>query len=278
MARIVSIFQFTGRAGSAVGAKGKGGKILLRQYQPKVANPRTDSQMAHRAKMKLAAQVAGMLGEVGRTALVANGHRKTERGMLIKQLLKKVAVNLDGSQAHLQYDLHLVENPSYAESVALQITSDSNAFTATFTGTSEGEAIAKCIMLHDLTTGNWRHTAALDSQTAIALGKSASEEGHALEVFAYGIVLMPKTSDAFGNIGQTGANQSGFVVDLNRVSSTNVDFSPTVSAALAVSASGDTTGGNGSSTGGSTGGNTGGNGGNGGNGGSDDNGDDLGEG
>ena len=36
MARIVSIFQFTGRAGSAVGSKGKGGKILLRQYQPTV--------------------------------------------------------------------------------------------------------------------------------------------------------------------------------------------------------------------------------------------------
>ena len=72
MARIVSIFQFTGRAGSAVGMKGKGGKILLRQYQPTVANPRTQAQMSHRAKMKLAAQVAGMLGEVGRTALIAD--------------------------------------------------------------------------------------------------------------------------------------------------------------------------------------------------------------
>ena len=31
MARIVSIIQFTGRAGSAVGSKGKNGKVLLRQ-------------------------------------------------------------------------------------------------------------------------------------------------------------------------------------------------------------------------------------------------------
>ena len=30
MARIVSIFQFTGRVGSAVGSKGKGGKVVLR--------------------------------------------------------------------------------------------------------------------------------------------------------------------------------------------------------------------------------------------------------
>lgn len=36
MARIVSIFQFIGRVGSAVGSKGKGGKVLLRQYQPSV--------------------------------------------------------------------------------------------------------------------------------------------------------------------------------------------------------------------------------------------------
>ena len=87
MGRIVSIIQFTGRAGSAVGSKGKGGKVLLRQYQPTVANPRTPAQMSQRAKMKLAAQVAGMLGDVGRTALLANGNRKTDRGILIKRLL-----------------------------------------------------------------------------------------------------------------------------------------------------------------------------------------------
>ena len=253
MARIVSIFQFTGRAGSAVGSKGKGGKILLRQYQPTVANPRTDAQMAHRAKLKLAAQVAGMLGEVGRTSLIANGHRKTERGLLIKRLLKSIVVNADGSQATLQYDLHLVDNPSYAEAIAMQITSEQDAFVATFTGAASGEAIAKCIMVHDLTTGSWRHTAALDTRTAISLGKSANESGDALEVFAYGIVLEPKTADAYGAIGQTAANQSGFVVDLNKVSTTNFAFSPTISAALTVGSNGSTSGGSGSVTGGTSG-------------------------
>ena len=253
MARIVSIFQFTGRAGSAVGSKGKGGKILLRQYQPTVANPRTDAQMAHRAKLKLAAQVAGMLGEVGRTSLIANGHRKTERGLLIKRLLKSIVVNADGSQATLQYDLHLVDNPSYAEAIAMQITREQDAFVATFTGAASGEAIAKCIMVHDLTKGTWRHTAALDTRTAISLGKSANESGDALEVFAYGIVLEPKTSDAYSAIGQMAANQSGFVVDLNKVSTTNFAFSPTISAALTVGSNGSTSGGSGSVTGGTTG-------------------------
>ena len=257
MAKIVSLIQYVGKAGNTVGQKGPKGGIVFKQKAASVSNPRTDAQMAHRAKMKLAAQVAGMLGEVGRTSLIANGHKKTDRGLLIKRLLQSIVVNQNGSQASLLYDLHLVDNPSYAEAIAMQITSEQDAFVATFTGAASGEAIAKCIMVHDLTKGTWRHTAALDTLTAISLGKSANESGDALEVFAYGIVLEPKTADAYGAIGQTAANQSGFVVDLSRVTSTNFAFSPTISAALTVGSNGSTSGGNGSTSGGSTGGNTG---------------------
>jgi len=264
MARIVSIIQFTGRAGSAVGSKGKNGKVLLRQYQPSVANPRTEAQMSQRAKIKLAAQVAGMLGEVGRTALIANGHKKTERGLLVKKLLRSIVVNQDGSQASLQYDMQLVDNPAYRDALSMAITSETNAFVATFSGAEEGEAVAKCIMVHDLATGLWRHTASLDTNASISLGKSAGEEGHALEVFAYGIVLEPKTEEARSSLSQTGANPNGFVLDLNKVSSTSFSFSPTITAALTVDGNGNTSGGsssssqtgnNGSSSGGSNSGN-----------------------
>ena len=243
MARIVSIIQFTGRAGSAVGSKGKNGKVLLRQYQPSVANPRTEAQMSQRAKIKLAAQVAGMLGEVGRTALIANGHKKTERGLLVKKLLRSIVVNADGSQASLQYDMQLVDNPAYRDALSMAVTSEANAFVATFSGAEEGEAIAKCIMVHDLTTGLWRHTASLDTNATITLGKSASEAGHALEVFAYGIVLEPKTEEARSSLSQTGANPNGFVLDLNKVSSTSFSFSPTITAVLSVDGNGTTSGG-----------------------------------
>jgi len=256
MARIVSIFQFTGRAGSAVGSKGKGGKILLRQYQPTVANPRTAAQMSNRAKLKLAAQVAGMLGEVGRTSLIANGNRKTERGILIKNLLQHVKVSADGTKAALSYDLNLVGNPNYAEAISLTITSESNAFVATYSGAAQGEVIAKAILVHDIATGLWRHASSMDTNTTISIGKSASEAGDALEVFAYGIVLQPKTTEGFNNIGQTGANQTGYVIDLNKVSTTNYDFSPCVSAALNVEGNGSTSGGSGSSGGSSSGSDT----------------------
>ena len=256
MARIVSIFQFTGRAGSAVGSKGKGGKILLRQYQPTVANPRTAAQMSNRAKLKLAAQVAGMLGEVGRAALIANGLRKTERGRLIKQLLQAVKVSADGSKASLGYDLNLVGNPCYKRSLSVAVTNESSSFVATFTGAQEGEVIAKAILVHDLATGNWRHASAMDTNTTLSLGKSANESGDAIEVFAYGIVLMPKTNEGFNNIGQTGANQTGYVIDLDKLSTTNYDFSPCVSAALNVAGSGSSggsqTGGNGGNSGNET--------------------------
>ena len=246
MARIVSIFQFTGRAGSAVGMKGKGGKILLRQHQPTVAHPRTAAQMSNRAKLKLAAQVAGMLGEVGRTALIANGQRKTERGQLIKTLFQSIKVNADGSKASLGYDLNLVGNPSYKRSLSVAVTAESTAYVATFTGANEGDVIAKAILIHDLVTGNWRHTSAMDTDTSLSIGKSANESGDAIEVFAYGIVLMPKTSEGFNNVGQTGANATGYVIDLDKLSTTNYDFSPCVSAALNVSGNGG--GNSGSST------------------------------
>ena len=249
MARIVSIIQFTGRAGSAVGSKGKGGKILLRQYQPTVANPKTAAQMQQRAKIKLAAQVAGMLGEVGRTALLANGNRKTDRGLLIKQLLKSVRVSQDGTKANLGYDLNLIANPSYARSLSLTVTSESNAFVATYSGAQQGEVIAKCILIHDLATGQWRHASAMDTNTTFSIGKSAKESGDALEVFAYGIVLMPKTKEGFSNVGQTGADDAGYVIDLNKVSATNYDFSPCVSAALNVEGNGSTSGGTASTPG-----------------------------
>ena len=255
MARIVSIFQFTGRAGSAVGYKGKNGKIALRQHQPSVADARTAAQMSQRAKMKLASQVAGMLGEVGRTALIANGLRKTERGQLVKQLQQ--AVKVSGTKAMLGYDLNLVNNPNYKRNVSVTVTSESSAFVATFTGAEAGEVIAKAILVHDLNTGNWRHTSEMDTDTTISIGKSANEAGDALEVFAYGIVLMPKTTEGFNNVGQTGADQAGYVIDLDKLSTTNYDFSPCVSTALNVAGNGSSASGNSGNSGSGNSGNSG---------------------
>lgn len=252
MAKIVSLIQYVGKAGNTVGQKGPNGGVVFKQAAASVRNPRTEAQMANRAKMKLAAQVAGMLGEVGRTSLVANGYRKTARGKLVKRLLDNIRVN--NGVAQLMYDLHLVDNPSYAEAITLQVTNDTNQFIATFSGVGEDEPIAKCLMVHDLTTGLWRHVSALNTDTAISIGKSANEAGDALEVFAYGIVLEPKTAEAIASLNEVAANEYGFVLDLNRVANGGFAFSPTISAALSVAGDGTTSGGTGSGSNAGTGG------------------------
>ena len=78
----------------------------------------------------------------------------------------------------------------------------------------------------------------------LPLEKSAGESGNALEVFAYGIVLTPKTDSVVASLGQTAANQSGFTLDLNRVSTTAFDFSSTLSALMNVAGDGSQSGGN----------------------------------
>jgi len=260
MARIVSIIQFTGRAGSAVGSKGKNGKILLRQYQPSVANPQTEAQMAQRARFKLSNQVASMLGHVGRVALVANGFRKTERGQLSKMLQKSIVAGANSRTATLPYALHLVNSPKYGENMSVAIANGDNAYTATFTGATEGEVIAKAILVHDTTRGSWRHTSTMDTADSISIQKAADETGN-IEVFAYGIVLMPKTELAASNVTNTGANETGYIINVNAINSSNYDFSPTLSASLNVAGNenqnenenqnqgGSGSGGNGSSSG-----------------------------
>ena len=65
MAKIVSLIQYVGKAGNTVGQKGPKGGIVFKQKAASVNNPRTDAQMQHRAKMKLAAQVAGIAVDAG---------------------------------------------------------------------------------------------------------------------------------------------------------------------------------------------------------------------
>lgn len=191
MARQVSVFQYVGHLGSTVGSMGQDGKVRLRQYQPDVANPRTPAQMSNRAKLALASKVASMLGEVGRTALVANGMRPNERWMLNKRLLQYVKVNDDGSQSSFNYDLDLVDSPTYDVPLNLVVSNEADAFVVRFNGTREGDLIAKAIMLHDLTTGQWRHASAKDANTTLSIAKRADESDDDLEVFAYGIALRP---------------------------------------------------------------------------------------
>ena len=278
MAKIVSIIEYVGKAGNTVGQKSPKGGVILKQKAASVSNPQTSKQMNHRARFKLATVVTSMLGEVGRVALQANGYKKSERGELVKRIMRFVEVNQN--QAELNYHLRLVNNPSYRESITVAVSATENAYVATFSGASTGEVIAKAILVYDQTTGIWRHATALDTLDTIGIGKDANEAGHSIEVYAYGIVLEPKTELARTNLSEVrgypggepntaGSNNIevrngvGYIVSVEGITSENYDFSPTISALLTIAGDGSQSGGTGgssSSTGSNTGSNTGGNG------------------
>lgn len=247
MAKIVSIIEYVGKAGNTVGQKSPKGGVILKQKAASVSNPQTSKQMNHRARFKLATVVASMLGEVGRVALQANGYKKSERGELVKRIMRFVEVNQN--QAELNYHLRLVNNPSYRESITVAVSATENAYVATFSGASTGEVIAKAILVYDQTTGIWRHATALDTLDTIGIGKDANEAGHSIEVYAYGIVLEPKTELARTNLSEVDGNGVGYIVSVEGITSENYDFSPTISALLTIAGDGTQSGGTGGNSG-----------------------------
>ena len=252
MAKIVSLIQYVGKAGNTVGQKGPKGGVVFKQKAASVSNPKTAAQMNQRARFKLATVVASMLGEVGRVSLQANGFRRTDRGELVKRIMRNVSVSQN--QAQLAYALRLINNPSYAENISVTVEATATAYTATFSGASTGEVIAKAILVYDRTTGLWRHATALDTLTVIGIGKDANEAGHSLEVYAYGIVLEPKTDFANSNLGEVNGDGVGYLLNIEAVGSENYDFSPTISALLTIAGDGSQTGGEGGSSGSGSGG------------------------
>lgn len=247
MAKIVSIIEYVGKAGNTVGQKSPKGGVILKQKAASVSNPQTSKQMNHRARFKLATVVASMLGEVGRVALQANGYKKSERGELVKRIMRFVEVNQN--HAELNYHLRLVNNPSYRESITVAVSATENAYVATFSGASTGEVIAKAILVYDQTTGIWRHATALDTLDTIGIGKDANEAGHSIEVYAYGIVLEPKTELARTNLSEVDGNGVGYIVSVEGITSENYDFSPTISALLTIAGDGSQSGGTGGNSG-----------------------------
>lgn len=254
MAKIVSIIEYVGKAGNTVGQKSPKGGVVFKQKAASVRNPQTSAQMNHRARFKLATVVASMLGEVGRVSLQANGFRKTERGELVKRIMRFVDTNQN--QAQLNYALRLINNPSYRESITVAVSATENAYVATFSGASTGEVIAKAILVYDQTTGIWRHATALDTLDTIGIGKDANEAGHSIEVYAYGIVLEPKTELARANLSEVDGNGVGYIVSVEGISSENYDFSPTISALLTIAGDGTQSGGTGGNSGSGSGGNS----------------------
>lgn len=84
-----------GRVGSMVYSKGENGATYVRQYQPQVFNPRTDSQLMQRAKMNLAGQISSLTSRAIVRAMSAGNNRKC-RGLFVNRLLRNIEATQSG--------------------------------------------------------------------------------------------------------------------------------------------------------------------------------------
>lgn len=95
--------QFRGKVGGLVFAKGDAGEQIVRQYQPIVKNPRTDAQLAQRAKVNLAGQISRLFSKEDVYPFGNNG--RSRRGNFNKVLIDAIEVVKSGTdfQATLDY-------------------------------------------------------------------------------------------------------------------------------------------------------------------------------
>lgn len=119
--------KLRGILGTASGKLGEGvaatvaGQTIMRQYQPNVKNPNTDAQVAQRARMKLASQLAAAMSPV---IVIGKQGLQSSRNLFIKRNMQFITGSVEGAEC--QYDKLQIT----AGSVALP------AVTATPNGTS----------------------------------------------------------------------------------------------------------------------------------------------
>lgn len=109
MGKLNSIITFTGKVGNVIGYKGLDGKTLIGPYDKNYQDSKTPDQVYQRAKLALAAKVAGMLGLLGQQVLVANGMRPNRRGTLVRSIMNYINDEVTGPE--LGSSLPLVRNP-----------------------------------------------------------------------------------------------------------------------------------------------------------------------
>lgn len=230
MARQISAIKFVGTLGNLVGSSGIDGKTIIREKAASVANPQTKDQMNQRAKMKLAAKVAGMLGEVGQLSLKANGFKTTRRGTLIKDLLEKISVT--DQVAEMPRQLSLVKSPmavSLPDEVTVYIDEVNNVISGNITGLPTGTLSAKALLLFNRNTEQWDNISTLDAGTTLSM---AVADQNVYDVYFYAEVVMPTTTEGRAKLNNLLGVNPGYKVAVNRLDASNYGYSRTFNAGI----------------------------------------------
>lgn len=203
MGEIISLIHFKGKVGNVIGRSGEKGRMNIMEKPTSYKNPQTPAQMAVRAKLKLASQLAALLGEVGRTANEANGLSRNRRGQLVKQLIRNMTVQ--NERAKINPVLGLVNHGTGAP-VSISLTHSSNTFTLLVNEPFIGP-IAKALLIYDVNDDRWYAASSYDTSIALFYNVPASIVSHDLEAYAYAIaVTLPTDEQTTPDIIENGAN------------------------------------------------------------------------
>lgn len=234
MAKQVSVIQFTGKLGPTVGFRGSEGKVLMRQRLDTIANPQTEEQVAQRARFKLTSQVSGMLGDVGRVALQANGYKGSQRGILNQMIMPSVAVSAAG-EAELNHVLQLIKKPALINhvvtaSVKTATTVDGFVATGVLEGLAEGEIATKAILIYDKTDRRWIYNSATGTDDNINIPVTGLTVDD-VNIYFYAVLATPTTSKGRAIYESVTGPDTNYKLLASRLSSSNFAYSRMLTAA-----------------------------------------------
>lgn len=234
MAKQVSVIQFTGKLGPTVGFRGSEGKVLMRQRLDTIANPQTEEQVAQRARFKLTSQVSGMLGDVGRVALQANGYKGSQRGILNQMIMPSVAVSAAG-EAELNHVLQLIKKPALINhvvtaSVKTADTADGFVATGVLQGLAEGEIATKAILIYDKTNRRWIYNSATGTDDNINIPVNGLTVDD-VNIYFYAVLATPTTSKGRAIYESVTGPDTDYKLLASRLSNSNFAYSRMLTAA-----------------------------------------------
>lgn len=234
MAKQVSVIQFTGKLGPTVGFRGSDGKVLMRQRLDTIANPQTEDQVAQRARFKLTSQVSGMLGDVGRVALQANGYKGSQRGILNQMIMPSVAVSAAG-EAELNHVLQLIKKPALINHVvtaSVKTADVEGGFVATgvLQGLAEGEIATKAILIYDKTNRRWIYNSATGTDDNINIPVNGLTVDD-VNIYFYAVLATPTTSKGRAIYESVTGPDTDYKLLASRLSSANFAYSRMLTAA-----------------------------------------------
>lgn len=93
----------SGKAGNFVFSKGDNGDTIVRAYQPKVSNPRTELQVLQRAKMNVVGQFSALC-PAALLAPLGKGTKRKNRSYFASKLLVSTTAQFDGEIATASFD------------------------------------------------------------------------------------------------------------------------------------------------------------------------------